>query len=138
MFLHIFSELSANWRQIPIISPQLVVQESSELHSSIDHSSHYQKITKCMCTQYKQIYLFFFFFWLRWVFVAARGLSLVVASRGYSSLRCTGFSLRLRSTGSRSTVAACSLSTCGSRALERKPSSCGAQALAVPQHVGSS
>ena len=27
-----------------------------------------------------------FFFWLRWVFVAARGLSLVAASRGYSSL----------------------------------------------------
>ena len=44
----------------------------------------------------------FFFFWLRWVFVAVRGLSLVVASGGYSSLwstgsrctgsRCTGFS----------------------------------------------
>ena len=36
----------------------------------------------------------FFFFWLRWVFVAACGLSLVVASRGYSSLWCVGFSLR--------------------------------------------
>ena len=53
-------------------------------------------------------FLFFFFliyFWLCWVFVAARGLSLVVASGGYSSLRCAGFSLRwlllLRSTGSR-------------------------------------
>ena len=41
---------------------------------------------------YKFIYLFIYF-WLHWVFVAARGLSLVVASRGYSSLRCTGFSL---------------------------------------------
>ena len=42
-------------------------------------------------------FLFFFFFWLRWVFVAAHGLSLVAASRGYSSLwstgsRCAGFS----------------------------------------------
>ena len=50
---------------------------------------------------------FFFFFWLRWVFVAARGLSLVVASGGYSLLRCAGFSLRwlllLQSTGSRHT-----------------------------------
>ena len=31
--------------------------------------------------------------WLHWVFVAARGLSLVVASGGYSLLWCTGFSL---------------------------------------------
>ena len=45
------------------------------------------------------------FVWLCWVFVAVRGLSLVAASRGYSSLRCTGFSLwwllLLQSTGSR-------------------------------------
>ena len=62
-------------------------------------------------------HLFFFFFKLfiylflaalglcHWVFVAARGLSLVAASRGYSSLWCAGFSLwwllLLRSTGSR-------------------------------------
>ena len=54
--------------------------------------------------------LFFFFnsfiyFWLRWVFVTTRGLSLVLASGGYSSLRRAGFSLwwllLLRSTGSR-------------------------------------
>ena len=41
-------------------------------------------------------YLFlnlFIYFWLCWVFVAAWGLSLVAASRGYSSLRCAGFSL---------------------------------------------
>ena len=31
-------------------------------------------------------------FCLCWIFVAARGLSLVVASRGYSSLRCEYFS----------------------------------------------
>ena len=47
----------------------------------------------------------FIYFWLRWVFVAARGLSLVAASESYSSLRCVGFSLRwlllLWSTGSR-------------------------------------
>ena len=47
----------------------------------------------------------FFFFWLRWVFVAVRGLSLVAASGGYCSLRSVGFSLRwlllLQSTGSR-------------------------------------
>ena len=33
----------------------------------------------------------FIYFWLRWVFVAALRLSLVVASRGYSLLRCAGF-----------------------------------------------
>ena len=49
------------------------------------------------------IYLFIYLFWLCWVFFAACGLSLV-ASGGYSSLQCTGFSVRwlllLQSTGS--------------------------------------
>ena len=44
-------------------------------------------------------------YWLRRVFLAARGLSLVVASGGYSSVWCAGLSLRwlllLRSTRSR-------------------------------------
>ena len=48
---------------------------------------------------------FFFFFWLCWVFVSVRGLSLVAASRGHSSSRCVGLSLSwpllLRSIGSR-------------------------------------
>ena len=46
---------------------------------------------------------YLFIFWLRWVFVAARGLSLVMASGGHSSLWCVGFSSRwlLLSTGSR-------------------------------------
>ena len=47
----------------------------------------------------------YLYLWLGWVFVAARGLSLVAVSGGYSSLWCTGFSLRclllLWSTGSR-------------------------------------
>ena len=34
----------------------------------------------------------FIYFWLRWVFVAARGLSLVAANGGYSSLWCSIFS----------------------------------------------
>ena len=48
------------------------------------------------------IYLFIYL-WLRWVFISARRLSLVVASGGYSSLCCMGFSLwwllLLQSTG---------------------------------------
>ena len=46
----------------------------------------------------------FIYFWLPWVFVTLCGLSLVVESRGYSLLRCMGFSLwgllLLQSTGS--------------------------------------
>ena len=76
-----------------------------------------------------KIYLFhLFYFWLRWVFVAAHGLSLAAASGGYSSLRCAGFSLRwlllLQSMGSRHG----GFSSCGSRALECRLSSCGARA----------
>ena len=45
------------------------------------------------------------YFWLCWVFVSVRGLSLVAASGGHSSSRCAGLSLSrpplLRSTGSR-------------------------------------
>ena len=47
-----------------------------------------------MCTFLSLSLLFFFFFWPRWVFVAAHGLSLVVVSGGYSSLQCAGFSLQ--------------------------------------------
>ena len=63
----------------------------------------------------------FIYFWLCWVFVSVRvvsvrGLPLVVVSRGYSSLRCVGFSLRwlllLWSTGSRHM----GFSSCGTQA----------------------
>ena len=73
-------------------------------------------------------FIYFIYFWLCWVFVAAHGLSLVAASRGYSSLRCAGFSLwwllLLRSAVSRRM----GFSSCGFQALERRLSSCGALA----------
>ena len=86
---------------------------------------------KDICTRLFTIALFLFFFinlliyifiyfWLSWVFIAAHGLSLVVASGGYSLLRCAGFPLwwllLLRSTGSRPA----GFSSCGSWALERR------------------
>ena len=79
------------------------------------------------------IFLFFklicFYFWLCWVFVVVRGLSLVVVSGGYSSLWCAGVSLwwllLLRSLGSRHV----GFSSCGPWALECRLSNCGAQAL---------
>ena len=85
----------------------------------------------------------FIYFWLRWVFVAAHRLSLVVASGGYSSLQCAGFLLwwllLLQSMGSRragfsscgvraSVVVTHGLSSCGLWALELRLSSCGARA----------
>ena len=49
----------------------------------------------------------FIYFWLCWVFISVRGLSLVAASGGRSSSRCAGLSLSrpllLRGTGSRRT-----------------------------------
>ena len=66
---------------------------------------------------FKFIY-FIYYFLLCWVFVAARGLSLVAASGGYSSLWCAGFSLQwlllLWSTGSRHPC----FSSCGTRAQQ--------------------
>ena len=74
------------------------------------------------------------YFWLRWVYVAVRGLSLVVASWATlccgARAHCSGFSCcGARALGARaSVVAARRLSSCGSRALERRLSSCGARA----------
>ena len=84
-------------------------------------------------------------FWLCWVFIAACRLSLVEASRGYSSMRCAGFSLRWlllwRSAGSR----CAGFSSCGTRARQLWFVGSRAQAqqlwctgLAAPWHVGSS
>ena len=78
----------------------------------------------------KFIYLFIYLFiyiWLHWVFVAACGLSLVVASGDYS-LQFMGFSLLwlflLWSMGS----SHAGFSSCGLQALERRLSSCGSRA----------
>ena len=88
------------------------------------------KIYAVTCKPQGTFFFFFqiYYFWLCWVFATARGPSPVVASGGHSSLRCAGFSLRwplpLRSTGSRRA----GFSSCGSRALGRRLSSCGSQA----------
>ena len=101
-----------------------------------------------MVNFFKKIYLFiylFIYFWLCWVFVAAHGFSLVVASRGYSLLQYKGFSLwwllLLQSMALgmwASVVVTCRLSSCGSRALECRLNSCGTRGLVAPRHVGSS
>ena len=73
------------------------------------------------------IYLFFylFMFWLCWVFVSVRGLSLVAASGGHSSSRCAGLSLVA------SLVAE-------HRLQARRLSQLWLTGLVAPRHVGSS
>ena len=91
------------------------------------------------------LFLNFIYFWLRWVFVAACRLSLVVASGGYSSLPCLVFSfwwlILLQSMGSRHA----GFGSCGARAQQLWLAGSRAQAqqlwctgLVAPRHVGSS
>ena len=60
-----------------------------------------------LTTCYFCLFIYLFIYWLCWVFVSVRGLSLVAASGGQSSSRCVSLSLSrpllLRSTGSRRT-----------------------------------
>ena len=69
------------------------------VHFNISVSQNYHFLKKI------NLFILLIYFWLRWVFVAAHGLSLVAASGGYSSLLCAGFSLwwllLLQSMGSR-------------------------------------
>ena len=79
--------------------------------------------------------LFIYLFLACWVFVAVHGLSLVLVSGstlrcGLRASHCSGFSCcGARALGVRaSVVVAHGLSSCGSRALERRLSSCGTRA----------
>ena len=73
-------------------------EEMIENHHSANHNkipvsdSSYQSMVNALGKIFFLINLFIYF-WLRWVFVAVHGLSLVVASGGHSSLRWVGFSL---------------------------------------------
>ena len=99
----------------------------------------------CISSFLKNLIYLFIYFWLRWVFIAVHGLSLVAASGGYSSLRCTGFSLQwllsLWSTDSRHV----GFISCGTRAQQlwltgsREPAQqLWRTGLIAPWHVGSS
>ena len=82
----------------------------------------------CDSVFFINLFSLFINFWLCRVFVAARGLSLVAVSRGYSLLRCAGFLLQWlllwRSTGSRC-VGFSSCGTWASVVVARGLSSCG-------------
>ena len=76
----------------------------------------FNKIQRCLFIYLFLKIIYLFYFWLCWVFVSVRGLSLVAASRGRSSSLCAGLSLSRpllqRSTGSRRAGSV----SCGSRA----------------------
>ena len=82
-----------------------------------------QILTHCTMGEVPQTFkCIYFYFWPCCISVALRRLSLVVMSRGYSSLRCLGFSLKrlllLQSTGLRMHALTHGLSSCSSQALE--------------------
>ena len=99
----------------------------------------------CILLILGHLYIIFIFINLFiYLFLAALGLHCCVrafsscASGGYSLLQCVGFSLwwllLLRSAGSRRA----GFSSCTTRSLEHRLSSCGAQGLVAPWHVESS
>ena len=80
-------------------------------------------------------FIYFIYFWLHWVFVAAHGFLYLrgagaALSCGARASHCGGFSCcGARALGTwASVVVALRLSSCGLRALERRLSSCGARA----------
>ena len=110
--------------------------------NSLYYSCNFSKTLK-LCQN--RIFFFLTYFWLRWVFTAARGLSLVAVREGYSLSWCAGSSLwwllLLWSTGSRCT----GFSSCGTWAQQLWLTGSRAQAqqlwhtgLVAPRHVGSS
>ena len=77
-----------------------------------------------------QLAILFFFFWLCWVFLATRGLSLVAASGGLLFVEVHRLLTAVACCGARALGAWAlegRLSSCGSWALERRLSSCGAR-----------
>ena len=111
------------WHQfLPLLSPTIIFfiflnnYTYSPYHRTYNVCVYFYKVFFFLKLTYLSIlptYLPIYLSWLRWVFIATGGLSLVAASGGYSSLRRAGFSLRwlllLRSMGSRRT----GFSSCG-------------------------
>ena len=100
-FILIAVRCSTEWIHNFFIHSPVVNSHMGCIQSLVIHAA--MNILVLFPSMYVQALLVFF--WLHWVFTAARGLSLVAASGGYSSLQCAGFSLwwllLLRSTGSR-------------------------------------
>ena len=94
-----------------VLGPRLCMRPSLAAASGGHSSSRCTGLSPPRLAFFKKLY-----FCLHWVFVAARGLSLVVVSGDYSLLWCVGFSLQwlllLQSMGSRHV----GFSRCGTQA----------------------
>ena len=91
------------------------------------------------------LFSLFIYFWLYWVFVAARGLSLVATRGGYSSLRCVGSHCSGFSCCRAWAVGHSDFSSCGTQTQQLWVVGSRVQAqqlwqmgLVAPWHVGSS
>ena len=82
----------------------MIITQGQEETLGVMNMSLALMVVMVFCFFKRLLFLILFIYWLHWVF-AACGLSLVVVSRGCSSLQCTGFSsqwlLLLQSVGSR-------------------------------------
>ena len=102
----------------------------SGLKNSMDCIVHeIQPMTEPLSLHLLKSYFFTYYFSPCCIFVAVRRLPLAVVSRGYSLLRCSGFSLQgvflLWNVGSRVS----GFSNCSSWALDHRLSSCDSWAL---------
>ena len=101
-------------------------QGTAEFTMTAEHLNILYKLIRCAKqSEFSSFFflIYLFYFWLHWVFVAARGLSLVAASGatlgcGARASHCGGFSCwGAQALGTRaSVVVARGLSSCGSRA----------------------
>ena len=138
----VMSPVGTVFRSLRLISPWELLKNT--------HSQYFPRPSESIMPQnlffFFNIFIYvFIYFWLRWVFIAACRLSLVAASRGYSLLWCTGFSLQwlllLQSTGS----SCVGFNSCDTRSQQLWLAGSRAQAqqlwctgLVAPRHVGSS
>ena len=101
MFRQNMSAEWCQWRLAPLCSPEC----SSVVHRYSKSFRYFKRIFFFPFSFFFKLINLFIYFWLCWVFVSVRGLSLVVASGGHSSSRCVDLSLSrpllLQSTGSR-------------------------------------
>ena len=89
---HIFEDICHTWLGNLFFLQELKSYFPSEMKTEelTDHTSLMENVIFFLTSGSKWVYFLFIYFlkiyfWLRWVFVAACGLSLVAASGGYSS-----------------------------------------------------
>ena len=117
MSTHFLQTQDEGWGWSPRAYGQTKGEETYLIHPSIPGLEAKWKLSKYLLSwtechhglffffNFYLLFIYYVYFWLCWVFVSVRGLSLVAASGSHSSSWCAGLSLSrpllLRSTGSR-------------------------------------